>query len=229
LKKHLAHYALADRAYRDGPFPVEVKTVMLAHFLPSFGMKNSLFHLVHQCLVGRCFVEKGILSPLRELVEVEGIRGAHFHKHHFRCGDSSFSTMQMGFNPADAVGHLSGAILEKDVVDGCIKCGFGNDVEADQHCETCLAGPGRKGGGLRTMLREKGHPSFGRDGWPVFREMAGAAMSSLLEDMATFYQKIHSDSCFADRCFDGILDTDGMTYLGGKADDWLFMRKRRSR
>ena len=31
-----------------------------------------------------------------------------------------------------------------------------------------------------------------------------------------------------DKC-DCILDTDGMSYLGGKADDWLFMRKRRSR
>lgn len=227
MKKHLIGYELAQRAYEKGPFPVEVKTVMLAHAIPTFGMKNTLFHLVNQCLVGRCFIEKGICSPLREMVEVEGVRGTQFHRHHFRAGDLSFTTIQMGMNPDTPVGHLAGAILEKDVVDGCIKCGFGSEVEADQHCETCLAGPGRKG--LRTMLREKGFPSFGRDGWPVFKEMIGAGMASLLQDMSEFYQKINSDSCFADDCFNRIMDTDGLTYLGGKADDWLFMRKPRRR
>lgn len=220
-------YTLAQKAYQTGPFPLEVKTVMLAHAIPTFGMKNTLFHLVAQCLVGRCFVEKSITSPLRELVEVDGIRGTQFHRHHFRAGDLSFTTVQMGLNPESAVGHLAGAILEKDVVDGCVKCGFGSEVEEGQHCDTCLTGEGRKG--LRTMLREKGVPAFGKEGWPVLKQMIGAGMTVLLEDMSEFFQKINSDSCFADDCFNRIIDTDDMTYLGGKADDWLFMRKPRRR
>lgn len=218
-------YALAIKAYDSGPFPDEVKTLMLARPVPNFGRRKTLFHLVVEALVARAMIEGGIVSPLREMVKVEGIRGVHFHRHHYlNESGKRFVCLGSGPDPDSAVGQLSHSVLERNVVDGCLKCGYGSLVEPEQHCEVCYAGSKR---GVRTLLRQQGFASFGSEGWPVLKEMVGEKMTALLEDMSNFYFKINSDSCFADACFNNVMHTEGMSYLGGKADDWLFMRKRR--
>lgn len=178
--EYVSAIIMSKNMERTGRVPGWAMALGMVSMVPQVAGVRNLTTLALEFWLHRRMRELGVKCVSRELVTVP-LRGIDLYCHRFVHGERSFSCCELsqGLGSASAAA-LANSIMEREVREGCLNCGFGTKLEEDQVCEIC------RGSVLRSFIVKQGYPRFGDSGWPVLKEILGPKDSSMLAAIGAF-------------------------------------------